>query len=128
MKAGPEMIADQDNIYHSKRPLRITNIIYRKPAVINVTAPTPSCFHEIERRMDNIITGMLWIKKPIIISKIVKAGSKTSKEKENRKRMKVMAISLGAQYKYLFTSFVIFGVADRIRTDDIRLHRPAFCH
>lgn len=56
--AGPAIMRDQDNIYHSNGFI-ISKMIYNNPARIKAIPPTISCFQEINRTANKISDGIL---------------------------------------------------------------------
>lgn len=72
-------------------------IRYNDPAKIKNIAPTISCFQDINKIIDNINTGILCIKRPIIISFAVAVGVITSNENKAKNNMKIIDNILGVQ-------------------------------
>ena len=70
-KAGPEIISDQINIYHSKLGFIANKTLYNNPAKIKTIPPTISYFHEIIKMSSKNKAGILCINKPTIICQMV---------------------------------------------------------
>jgi len=107
-KAGPEIISDQINIYHSKLGFIANKTLYNNPAKIKTIPPTISYFHEIIKKINKINEGILCINKLMIICQTVSPGSKISNENIIKKRIKIIPKILGVQYINLLIFFFIF--------------------
>jgi len=108
-KAIPANCMAQDNKYHSNWPLfNNMETIWANPARIKTIPPTISYFQEINRTINKINTGILWINSPNIVCQKLSSEEKTSKDIKARKMRNIIDRILGVQYTNLLIFLGIF--------------------
>jgi len=105
--AIPEIWMAQASIYHSKGFL-INRAIYNIPARMKAIPPTISCFHDINKIISKINTGMLCINNPSKICQKLNSGEKTSNDISAKNSKNMIVNILGVQYNPLLTLLVFF--------------------
>jgi hypothetical protein len=111
--AGPAIVRHQDKPYHPRLPLNICvkiNATYNAPARIKTIPPTISRFHDINKTISKINTGILCINKPAAICQKLNSGEITSSENNAKKHINAIDKILGVQYinLFIFVSIYLF--------------------
>ena len=105
--AIPEICIAHDIIYHSNGFLN-SRIIYNNPARINAIPPTISYFHDINRTINKINTGILCMNNPNTVCQKLNSPEKTSNDINAKNNMNIIDKILGVQYANLLIFFSIF--------------------
>ncbi|MCR4285214.1 MAG: hypothetical protein NUV97_04210 [archaeon] len=95
--AGPEMINDQENMYHSNWGFINKRKIYNNPTIIKAIPPTHSYFQEINKITNKRKDGILWRNSAKIVCQKLSPIPKTSKEKRAKKQINIIDKILGVQ-------------------------------